>query len=171
MWIVGNVRNRCQDRIKTALTTMRPARSGTAIPRSKMGPSHRRSNRHPPDRFSMAGAMVSRSQSDLHARELATQACRRPRLKLHRPNREKSSNARFVAVNSGRWYLSDTTIYEMEQRGEFPRRFYLTPRCVVWDASEVESWIEGRRRASSAHLIERAPCPDVRKRSSRPVRR
>ncbi|PTQ58260.1 CP4-57 regulatory protein AlpA [Sphingomonas sp. PP-CE-3G-477] len=29
--------------------------------------------------------------------------------------------------------LADTTINEMEQRGEFPRRFALTPRCVVWD--------------------------------------
>jgi prophage regulatory protein len=67
--------------------------------------------------------------------------------------------------------LADTTIYEMEQRGEFPRRFYLTPRCVGWDASEVESWIEERRRASSAQLIKLAPCPDVRKRSSRPIRR
>jgi prophage regulatory protein len=67
--------------------------------------------------------------------------------------------------------LADTTIYEMEQRGEFPRRFYLTPRCAVWDAYEVEAWIEERRRASSAHLIELAPRPDVRKRSSRPVRR
>ncbi|MBN0259689.1 AlpA family phage regulatory protein, partial [Pseudomonas aeruginosa] len=27
--------------------------------------------------------------------------------------------------------LSETTIYEMERRGEFPRRFNLTPRCVV----------------------------------------
>ncbi|MBV8403438.1 MAG: AlpA family phage regulatory protein [Gammaproteobacteria bacterium] len=27
--------------------------------------------------------------------------------------------------------LADTTIYEMEQRGEFPRRFALSPRCVV----------------------------------------
>jgi prophage regulatory protein len=27
--------------------------------------------------------------------------------------------------------LADTTIYELEQRGEFPRRFNLTPRCVV----------------------------------------
>jgi|SRR5690348_7748346 predicted DNA-binding transcriptional regulator AlpA len=27
--------------------------------------------------------------------------------------------------------LADTTIYEMEQRGNFPRRFYLTSRCVV----------------------------------------
>lgn len=29
--------------------------------------------------------------------------------------------------------LAETTIYEMERRGEFPRRFNLTPRCVVWD--------------------------------------
>ena len=35
--------------------------------------------------------------------------------------------------------LADSTIYEMEQRGEFPRRFALTPRCVVWDLAEVES--------------------------------
>ena len=27
--------------------------------------------------------------------------------------------------------LADTTIYEMEQRGEFPRRFALTPRDIV----------------------------------------
>lgn len=66
--------------------------------------------------------------------------------------------------------LSDTTIYEMEQRGEFPRRFYLTARCVVWDVAEVEVWIEERRRASDASLIKRAPSPDVRLRKSRPVR-
>lgn len=34
--------------------------------------------------------------------------------------------------------LADTTIYDMERRGEFPRRFNLTPRCVVWDLAEVE---------------------------------
>lgn len=33
--------------------------------------------------------------------------------------------------------LADTTIYDMEQRGEFPHRFYLTSRCVVWDLGEV----------------------------------
>lgn len=27
--------------------------------------------------------------------------------------------------------FADSTIYEMEQRGEFPRRFALSPRCVV----------------------------------------
>jgi prophage regulatory protein len=66
--------------------------------------------------------------------------------------------------------LADTTIYEMEQRGEFPRRFYLTSRCVVWDLAEVEAWIEERRRASDASLIKRAPSPDVRQRKTRPVR-
>ena len=38
--------------------------------------------------------------------------------------------------------LADTTIYEMEQRGEFPRRFALSARCVVWDLAEVEAWLE-----------------------------
>lgn len=66
--------------------------------------------------------------------------------------------------------LADTTIYEMEQRGEFPRRFYLTSRCVVWDLAEVEAWIEERRQASDAERIKRAPAPDVRKRRTRPVR-
>src|SRR5690606_6220608 len=66
--------------------------------------------------------------------------------------------------------LADTTIYEMEQRGEFPRRFYLTSRCVVWDLAEVEAWIEERRQASNAERIRRAPAPDVRKRRTRPVR-
>ncbi|ALA18588.1 MULTISPECIES: AlpA family transcriptional regulator [Chelatococcus] len=67
--------------------------------------------------------------------------------------------------------LADTTIYELEQRGEFPRRFFLTPRCVVWDLAEVEAWIEERRQASESATIRRAPSPDVRKRKTRPVRR
>ncbi|MBU1376098.1 MAG: AlpA family transcriptional regulator [Alphaproteobacteria bacterium] len=66
--------------------------------------------------------------------------------------------------------LADTTIYELEQRGEFPRRFNLTARCVVWDLGEVEDWLVARRRASDAALIARAPAPDVRQRRSRPVR-
>ena len=53
--------------------------------------------------------------------------------------------------------LADTTIYDMEQRGEFPQRFYLTSRCVVWDLTEVEAWLEERRRASRAKAVKRAP--------------
>ena len=66
--------------------------------------------------------------------------------------------------------LADSTIYDMEQRGEFPQRFYLTSRCVVWDLAEVEAWLDARRRASRANTIGRAPSPDVRLRRSRPVK-
>lgn len=66
--------------------------------------------------------------------------------------------------------LADTTIYEMEQRGEFPKRFFLTPRCVVWDLAEVEAWLNDRRHASEADIMRKAPAPDVRQRRTRPVR-
>lgn len=66
--------------------------------------------------------------------------------------------------------LSDTTIYELEQRGEFPRRFRLTPRCVVWDLAEIHAWLNARQSASVAGRIERALSPDVRLRQRRRVR-
>ena len=66
--------------------------------------------------------------------------------------------------------LADTTIYEMEQRGEFPKRFFLTPRCVVWDLAEVEQWLEDRRLASAGNSAERTCGPDVRLRKTRPIR-
>lgn len=62
--------------------------------------------------------------------------------------------------------LSETTIYEMERRGDFPRRFNLTSRCVVWDLAEVEAWIEERKRAPRLDVSG----PDVRLRKTRPVR-
>lgn len=62
--------------------------------------------------------------------------------------------------------LAESTIYEMEQRGEFPRRFALTPRCVVWDLSEIEAWLTARR----ARPIKRARAPDVSQRKTRPVK-
>ncbi len=62
--------------------------------------------------------------------------------------------------------LAETTIYEMERRGEFPRRFNLTPRCVVWDLAEVEAWIEERKRAPRTNAVK----PDVHLRKIRPVR-
>nr|KAJ8738153.1 AlpA family transcriptional regulator [Delftia sp. PS-11] len=62
--------------------------------------------------------------------------------------------------------LAETTIYEMERRGEFPRRFNLTPRCVVWDLAEVEAWIEERKQAPRATTTK----PDVHLRKTRPAR-
>jgi len=66
--------------------------------------------------------------------------------------------------------LAETTIYEMEQRGDFPRRFRLTPRCVVWDLEEVEAWIEARKQASRPLKADVRAGPDVRKRRYRPLR-
>jgi prophage regulatory protein len=66
--------------------------------------------------------------------------------------------------------LADTTIYDMERRGEFPRRFNLTARCVVWDLAEVEAWLAARRQASDSDQLKRAPSPDVRQRKRHPVK-
>lgn len=66
--------------------------------------------------------------------------------------------------------LADTTIYEMEQRGDFPRRFNLSPRCVVWDLAEVQNWVAERRSASNTATNTRAAPPDVRQRRTRPVK-
>ncbi|MEJ7139371.1 helix-turn-helix transcriptional regulator [Amphibiibacter pelophylacis] len=41
--------------------------------------------------------------------------------------------------------LSDRTIFNLELRGEFPRRFALTSRNVAWDLAEIEAWIEARK--------------------------
>ena len=66
--------------------------------------------------------------------------------------------------------LADSTIYEMERCGKFPRRFNLTPRCVVWNLTEVEAWIEQHRKDSDAKLARLAPSLDVRLRRTRPVK-
>ena len=58
----------------------------------------------------------------------------------------------------------------MEKRGDFPRRFNLTPRCVVWDLEEVETWLEARREACLSGRVKGAPAPDVRLRKTRPVK-
>lgn len=45
--------------------------------------------------------------------------------------------------------LSERTIFNMEQRGEFPRRIALTSRNVAWDLAEVEEWIEARKSSGT----------------------
>jgi prophage regulatory protein len=60
--------------------------------------------------------------------------------------------------------LAETTIYEMERRGDFPRRFDLTPRCVVWNLEKVESWLDSRKRASGSDAGTPTPGPNVRQR-------
>ncbi len=45
--------------------------------------------------------------------------------------------------------LSERTIFNMEQRGEFPRRIALTSRNVAWDLTDVEEWIEARKSSGN----------------------
>lgn len=66
--------------------------------------------------------------------------------------------------------LANTTIYEMECRGEFPKRFYLTPRCVVWDLDEIYAWLDARKQPAEQAKLGRAPNPDVRLRRRRPLK-
>ena len=52
--------------------------------------------------------------------------------------------------------LSDRAIFNMEKRGDFPRRIVLTSRNVAWDLAEVEDWIESRK-----HTDDRAHRPGL----------
>lgn len=42
--------------------------------------------------------------------------------------------------------LCDRTIFDMEKRGEFPRRFLLTARLVAWDLAEVDEWLANQKQ-------------------------
>ena len=43
--------------------------------------------------------------------------------------------------------LSARTIDAMEKRGDFPKRFALSARRVVWDAADIEVWMDARKAA------------------------
>lgn len=43
--------------------------------------------------------------------------------------------------------LSPRAIDAMERRGDFPRRFALPCRVVVWDKDEVEAWMDQQKEA------------------------
>ena len=45
--------------------------------------------------------------------------------------------------------LSEKAIYNMEKRGDFPKRIALTSRNVAWDLGEVTAWIEGRKASGA----------------------
>lgn len=44
--------------------------------------------------------------------------------------------------------MCERTILDMEKRGEFPKRFSVTPRLVVWDLTEVDDWIARQQSAA-----------------------
>lgn len=63
--------------------------------------------------------------------------------------------------------LSDSTIYHMEKDGRFPKRFALTPRCVVWDYDDIVAWLDERKKANEQ--ADKRYAPDVYKRLRLPV--
>lgn len=50
--------------------------------------------------------------------------------------------------------LCERTILDMEKRGDFPKRFSVTPRLVAWDLVEVDDWIA---RQQAARVQQPAP--------------
>lgn len=40
--------------------------------------------------------------------------------------------------------LSRSTIYTLEKKGDFPKRMYLSVRCVAWEAEEVDECLKKR---------------------------
>ncbi|WP_082084787.1 helix-turn-helix transcriptional regulator [Komagataeibacter intermedius] len=62
--------------------------------------------------------------------------------------------------------LADSTMYEMEQCDEFPRRFRLSLRRVAWNLAEVKAWLENRR----SKPIAPARSPDARQRRLCPIK-
>ncbi|SDJ10887.1 helix-turn-helix transcriptional regulator [Billgrantia gudaonensis] len=44
--------------------------------------------------------------------------------------------------------LSDSALYRLMEKGEFPRPVQLGPRAVAWVEAEVDAWIAARIEAS-----------------------
>ncbi|MEQ4898784.1 MULTISPECIES: helix-turn-helix transcriptional regulator [Proteus] len=43
--------------------------------------------------------------------------------------------------------LSRSTIRTLEKKGDFPKRMYLSVRCVAWEAEEVDEWLKKRSQS------------------------
>ncbi len=46
--------------------------------------------------------------------------------------------------------LSQSTIYRLEQAGQFPQRLKLSERAVAWREEEVRGWMESRENKIQA---------------------
>ena len=62
------------------------------------------------------------------------------------PSKKILINRRTLA---GMVPLSERCIFDLEKRGEFPRRIVLTARNVAWYLHEVEEWIEAKRASNT----------------------
>ena len=46
--------------------------------------------------------------------------------------------------------ISRTTVWRLQRKGEFPPPRQLSPNAVGWLESEVDEWLESRRRPASS---------------------
>ena len=60
----------------------------------------------------------------------------------------RSSRLLRLPVVAARVGLSGTTIWRLRRRGQFPDPVRISPGCVAWRESDVESWIASRLEAS-----------------------
>lgn len=144
--------NECADRVPTAVSTSSSVAdqdADTEVPVSERARYAREAIRA----RQPVGAFDARA-----IRELSQAAPTEP-ARLRRTIRR--SELRLIVP------LADSTIYELERRGEFPQRFFLTARCVVWDLVEVETWLRSRRQSGGIDAVKKAPVPDFRKRQRR----
>ena len=127
---------------------------------------------HPPQRTEGGRGRVSRSHTTMRRTHKNLLHHRNPMPSLQQPPASIPPPRRALRRAELRKIipLSYTTIYEMEQRGEFPRRFYLTPRCVVWDSDEVYAWLDTRKQPEEQAKIGRAPAPNLQLRRRRPLK-
>lgn len=65
---------------------------------------------------------------------------------MHNEQNQINQALRFHEVRK-RTGLSRSTIWRLEDAGNFPRRFPLTSRSVAWWAAEVDQWLAERRKA------------------------
>jgi prophage regulatory protein len=70
--------------------------------------------------------------------------------------RERLPLARFIRKPEVRLAvgLSDTTIWRLERRGEFPPRIEIIPGVVAWLEADVLAWIDARVRKNQQSKVE-----------------
>ncbi|EHO2015382.1 AlpA family transcriptional regulator [Escherichia coli] len=61
---------------------------------------------------------------------------------------------RFIKIESvlERCAISRATLYRLIKQGDFPRQVHLSQRAVGWLESDVDEWIDSRRRSATAYL-------------------
>ncbi|HBP8117454.1 TPA: AlpA family phage regulatory protein [Escherichia coli] len=59
--------------------------------------------------------------------------------------------------------LSWSTIDRLERDGEFPKRWYITDKRVVWNQDEVEQWLDKKQQKSPETYTGKKPPVHLRK--------